>query len=344
MTRHRSPTTSKNSQATALLALAAARRPVPAPCLNDEQLALLIDGRGGHEQKNLLAHLAHCPDCYQRWLLASDNRAALRGRLRRLRPVGLALAAAACLVLYLQVVELDETPLAPLPPVPQAILTDKAELSSSSAQTKRMPLRDKKEIPAGGAPPTTVSTVPLPEPAPIADGGASPQQAERLKGKVAAPPAAERAPSPAPFASSPAPGQLLSPEKEKKSAAAPPLQGAGPTAPTAVSSSSPAKAAENSARPLAETAAALAPTFAELGQWRRDLATACLHHESEPQAWRLLSERGQRLRHSHAAFWDGDGNVDTILLTLSEGIEHADSVALACRRILDELAKKGMDK
>jgi len=33
----------------------------------------------------------------ERWLLAGDNRAALRGRLRRLRPIGLALAAAACL-------------------------------------------------------------------------------------------------------------------------------------------------------------------------------------------------------------------------------------------------------
>jgi hypothetical protein len=298
MPPHRSPTTSNTSRATALLALATARKPPSTPCLDDEQLALLIDGRSGHEQKKLLAHLAHCPDCYQRWLLASDNRAALRGRLRRLRPIGLALAAAACLVLYLQVVELDKTPLAPLPAAPQAVLpektsADKAESSSLSAQTKPMPLQDKKEAPEVATPKETVPAIPPPAPVPMADGGVSPPPGERLKGKAAAP-------SPAPL-------------------------------------SAPARASREAAQPLAETATAPAPPGAELDQWRRDLAEACRRHEDDPHTWRLLRERGQRLQHSH-------GTVDTALLALIQEIEGADSVAPACRRILDELAKNGMDK
>jgi hypothetical protein len=315
MTPHRSPTTANTSRATALVALAAAQKPPSTPCLDDEQLALLLDGRSGHEQKNLLAHLAHCPDCYQRWLLASDNRAALRGRLRRLRPIGLALAAAACLVLYLQVVELDKTPIAPLPAAPQAVLpektsADKAESSSLSSQTKPMPLQDKKELPEVATPKETVPAIPPPAPAPKAVGDASPPPSERLKGK----------------------------------AAAPPQQEARPATPSAVPSSAPAGASGDAARSLEKTATAPAPPGAELDQWRRDLAAACRRHESDPQIWRLLRERGQRLQHGHATSWDSEGGVDTALLASIQGIEGDDSVAPACRRILDELAKNGMDK
>jgi hypothetical protein len=325
MTPHRSPTTSNTSRATALLALAAATKPPSTPCLGDEQLALLLDGRGGHEQKDLLSHLALCPDCYQRWLLASDNRAALRGRLRRLRPIGLALAAAACLVLYLQVVELDKTPIAPLPAAPQAILpektsADKAESSSLPARAKFMPLQDKKEIPEVVASTTTTPAIPLPAPAPRAVGDASPPPAERLKSTAAAPPA--------PIATLPGPRQLLSLEKENKATAAPPQQEVRPATPSAMPSSAPVGASRE---------AAPAPPDAELEQWRRDLAGACRRHEDDPHTWRLLSERGQRLQHSH-------GTVDTALLALIQEIEGADSVTPACRRILDELAKNGMDK
>lgn len=343
MTPHRSPTTANTSRATALLALAAARRPPSTRCLDDEQLALFIDGRSGNEQQNLLDHLAHCPDCYQRWLLASDNRSALRGRLRRLRPLGLALAAAACLVLYLQVVELDKTPIAPLPAAPQAVLpektsADKAESSSLPTQTKNgMPLQDKKGIPEVELPKETVPAIPLPAPAPKADGGVSPPPAERLKGKAAAPPAAERAPAPAPIATLPEAQQLRSLEKEKKAAVAPPQQEARPAEPLPVPSSAPAGASRDAARSLAETATAPAPPGTELDQWRRDLAEACRRHESDVHAWRLLLERGQRLQHSHGA-------VDTALFALIQGIEGADSVVPVCRHILDELAKNGMDK
>lgn len=339
MTPHRSPTPANTSQATALLALAAATKPPSTPCLDDEQLALLLDGRSGHEQKDLLAHLAHCPNCYQRWLLASDNRAALRGRLRRLRPIGLALAAAACLVLYLQVVELDKTPIAPLPAAPQAVLTDKtsadkAASSSLPAQTKPMPLPDKKELPTAATSTATVPAIPLPAPAPIADGDASPPQMARLKGKAAAPPA--------PIATLPKPRQQLSLEKEQKAAAAPPQKKSTPTTPSAVPSPAPPGASRDAARSMAETATA--PSGAELHQWRRDLAGACRRHEDDLHTWRLLSERGQRLQHSDAAFWDRHGTVDTTLLALTQGIERADAVAPACHRILDELAKNGMDK
>lgn len=315
MTPHRSPTTANTSRATALLALAATTKPPSTPCLDDEQLALLLDGHSGHEQKDLLAHLAHCPTCYQRWLLASDNRAALRGRLRRMRPIGLALAAAACLVLYLQVVELDKTPLAPLPAAPQAVLpektsADKAESSSLPVQTNSLLLQDKKGIPEVAPPKETIPAIPLPAPAPKADGGVSPSPAERLKGK----------------------------------AAAPPTQEMRPAIPSAEPSPAPAGASREAARSLAETATDPAPTGAELDQWRRDLAGACRRHEDDPHTWRLLSERGQRLQHGHAASWDKLGTIDTVLLALVQEIEGAGSVAPACRRILDELAKNGMDK
>ena len=75
MTSRRSSRTDRETQAAALLALDKAAQPPPGPCLDDDQLALLLDGRAGKNHQARLTHLAHCPECYRRWqLAAADHR------------------------------------------------------------------------------------------------------------------------------------------------------------------------------------------------------------------------------------------------------------------------------
>ena len=75
------------------------------PCLDDLQLAQLVDGRlSAQEQERAWRHLAGCPHCYERWLLVSS---ALPGKKNWKRPLlsvaGGLLAAAASVMLYLNI-------------------------------------------------------------------------------------------------------------------------------------------------------------------------------------------------------------------------------------------------
>lgn len=109
----------KNSKqkAMALLTLAADPVAVPSICPSDEEMAALIEGRGTENEILLIwTHLGGCDKCYGTWLSLKKNKKqdAPRGRfyylnsLRKIRYLGAALAAAACITVYLNVVTMEE--------------------------------------------------------------------------------------------------------------------------------------------------------------------------------------------------------------------------------------------
>lgn len=104
-------------QAAALLTLAKESGAAAGPCLSDEQLAAMIDGRiGDGLQQQFREHLSGCGRCYEVWLLLGGlkKRGVTRGRLvrlstlRRFSYIGSALAAAASVVVYLNISRFEE--------------------------------------------------------------------------------------------------------------------------------------------------------------------------------------------------------------------------------------------
>lgn len=102
----------------AAVVLALAGEPGNGPCLGDEELALFASGGGSRMEKaKWLQHVGLCPTCREQWLLVRqslEHQGRERGRLyrlsvfrslRSLRSIGLTLAAAASVAVYLQIVK-----------------------------------------------------------------------------------------------------------------------------------------------------------------------------------------------------------------------------------------------
>lgn len=330
MTSRRSPTADKIHQAAALLTLAATAKPPPGPCLDDEQLALLLDDRSGSKPEILLAHLAHCPECYQRWRLAGSERPARPSFWKKSRPIGALLAAAACVALYFQVIKLGESPIAPLPISGPTLSLEKAEQSSeiSAPQSQK---------------PATSEAVPASPPARVAVDKEKIDPAEPPRGKGQAVVPRDVAPVPAPAAKSvepppPAPSAI----KEQKALGEgmaipkePPPQERMAAAP-AIADQAIAPA------PAARAAAKLA--VSQFAAWRRELAEACRRESGDFSRWGELARRGQGLQPGRAVLGDQEKAAVATLLALLQGIDRPEAVAPTCRLILAELAKTGVDK
>ena len=101
-------------KATTILALAADRGAVRGSCLTSEEMAALVEGRsGGTALPAVWEHLSTCDSCYAEWLLLTKSvkPEVLRGRLYHLRRLtnlrylGTALAVAATIAVYVQVIK-----------------------------------------------------------------------------------------------------------------------------------------------------------------------------------------------------------------------------------------------
>lgn len=332
MTRRRSPSTDGENQAAALLALAAAGKTPPGPCLDDEQLALLLDGRSGKNRQEWLAHLAYCPECYQRWRLAgAEHRPRRLAGWQKSRPIGLLLAAAACVALYYQVIKLGESPITPLPMSRPPLSLEKAEPAAEVPPTQ-------------AAPPASPLAVPASPPARVAEDKkeAAPLESPRQKGKAPVPVAV--APPSTPAAKSAAPPPTFSPQKEKETVEegrTTPRQ-APPQERRAVAPTMADQAIPSAPAPAALVAGNLGEE--SLAEWRRELVDACRQGEGDLSRWRALAARGRRLQPDQAAPDDQDKATLATLLALLQGIDSPEAVAPTCRRILVELAKTGADK
>ena len=111
---------------TALLGLALSGTSEPAgPCLSDQEMAALVDNTcSGKEREYCFQHLANCDSCYRHWLelskiVANDNKMQdENSRPRIIRPqffawTGSLLAAAASVVIFLQITGKAPTPVVP---------------------------------------------------------------------------------------------------------------------------------------------------------------------------------------------------------------------------------------
>ncbi len=111
---------------TALLGLALSGTSEPAgPCLSDQEMAALVDNTcSGKEREYYFQHLANCDSCYRHWLelskiVANDNKMQdENSRPRIIRPqffawTGSLLAAAASVVIFLQITGKAPTPVVP---------------------------------------------------------------------------------------------------------------------------------------------------------------------------------------------------------------------------------------
>ena len=305
-------------KATALLTLAADQGKVRGLCLKDEEMAALVDGRcGGARLSAILAHLGTCDRCYAEWLFLKKNvQEAPRGRLyhlsrwRKLRYLGTALAAAASIAVYLNVVKMEDQA------VEQAVLPQTMRLQEQNLAIPPLLSTDKEEKDKS-APLVKEAPAPLPAAllaAPQAIGGGT------VKGILEGPPAPRQS--------------IAKPQEERQKPAA---------------ASMPAKrqAAEDltadSARPMAESAGtpAAAPAEENIGDWLEQLHAACLSGKDEAQFWRDMTVRGMRLQTSQAAIPPGvAGAKMATILALVQGISGPGTAPQQCRLILAELANE----
>lgn len=310
----------RSDKATALLTLAAEKGEVPGSCLSDEELTLLVEGRSGHREiAELWAHLGNCDKCYEVWLsLRSGMKAeAPRGRLYRLPRVrtfgyiGTALAAAASIVVYLNVVKMDKLAEQEVAP-PTIHLQDK---KSASPQPVPLPAREEKDEQAGMAEqaPDVLSVVPPAAPAAVDGTG---------KGRV------EPVSQP--------PGQSREkPQEARQKAASVPLPVERKAAKGVVG---------DAALPLAESAVApaAAPPPEDVGGWLEELRSACLSGRQEAQFWNEMTVRGERLQARQVGGPAGRAEGKLVnVLALVQGMSEPDTVKEQCRLILAELAKEG---
>ena len=101
-----------------LLTLAAEDKGVlSGPCLSDEELAVMVEGRDGKNRyPKLWEHLGTCPKCYEAWLFLKKNMQQERsrgrlyrfGKLPKLAYLGTVLAAAASIAVYLNIADMPE--------------------------------------------------------------------------------------------------------------------------------------------------------------------------------------------------------------------------------------------
>ena len=299
-------------KATALLTLAADKGKVRGSCLKDEEMAALVDGRSGVTAlPEIWAHLSTCDRCYAEWLLLQKNvqQEAHRGRLyhlsrwRKLRYLGTALAAAASIAVYLNVVKMEDKAVEQAVN-PRTIFQEDTNVATPPSVSSK----DKEEkitsVPLAEQAPALLPAAPMAAPTAIGSGTAN--------GKFAVPPA---------------PGQsVVKPQEERQKPAAAPIPAKRQVAKDLTA---------DSARSMAEGAGA--PAVENLGDWLEQLRAACLSGRDEAQFWRDMAARGMRLQTPQAGV--AEAKLATVL-ALVQGISGPGTAQQQCRLILAELAKE----
>lgn len=312
-------------KATALLTLAADSGKASGPCLGDEEMAALVEGHGGRQVSELWAHLGACQRCYNEWLLLKKSLAAEKARVRslrfaalmKLRYIGTALAAAASIAVYLNVVRIEESPLRP-EGIPQAVL-------------------------------------PLPEKPAVLPSPALPAKVEK-KGAVqerTAPPEPRSARAPLPAVPPPAGVAALQDRQKVEPLVVSPQDSAqGKEGHHQSLGASPKRVVEKAAeKPLAETARLPAKAgggvFFGSGQgqnlddWMEELRHGCLSGGKGDLFWQDLAAQGRQLQVLPGNS-ENKQKVDNIqiLLALLQEIHGAETEAVQCRRILEALEQR----
>ncbi len=315
----------KVEKATALLTLAAVEGKVRGTCLNDEEMAGLIDGRyGAIEMSEFWEHLGSCNECYEQWLFLKKiiRQDAPGGRLyhlswlRKYRYIGTALAAAASIAVYLNVVKIEDK-VVEHAEVPQTIIMQDQNTTFQSPMP--VTLKEKKNEPA------------------------------RMKEQ--APEVLPAAPSSAPMAvgSGPAKDRLAGQPVPRQSAQKPleELQKSASTAPMNAARDAEGASVRGAALPLVESALApvAAPPMEDVGGWLEQLHTACLSGRDEAPFWNDLAARGLRLQAIKTGPPGSAAEKKMVtVLALVQEISGPDAVSPQCRLILAELAKESGNK
>jgi hypothetical protein len=308
----------KVEQAMVLLTLATEVNGVSGPCLGDEELAALVEGRGEKRSlAELWAHLGSCSKCYEEWLFLkkSMQQERPRGRLYRLsrlpklRYLGTALAAAASIAVYLNVVKVTEKNVEQAVILQTHISQDKNIAASPPAPV--VVEKDKEiEINKSEQAPKTLSVVPPAAPMDVGSGSAA-KKGRRETARQSAEKPLE--------------------EKQKRIPSVPSEQ---------VVRKVQQEPATDAALSPVEGSAHL-PVISEmvsLEAWFAQLQTACLSGREEAVLWQNMAVRGAQLQ---ALQPGGDAQQKlTAVVALVKGITGPDKVQPQCRLILDELAKK----
>ncbi|MDK9708033.1 MAG: hypothetical protein OEL83_13405 [Desulforhopalus sp.] len=325
----------KAAKARVLLTLAATGEKVHGPCLSDGEMAALVDGRSagqGRELPELRAHLADCRKCYAEWLFlkGAHKQAVPRGRLyhlsrfRKLSYIGTALAAAASIAIYLNVVDMEMAVVEKVP-MPPVILHDKniAPVPSIPAPPLAPAAKEERAEPKKVAEQVQPQRLPSPVPpaASVAEGG------DAVKGRTV-----NQAPPPQRAA-----GSL--PEERQKEKAAAPVKMAREAAPLVEQDAAVFSGEAKVARAPAFPAAAV-PAASDAGAWFNELRLACQAGRSESDFWSEMVARGVKLQSSQTDQGFEKAKI-AALLPLVQGINGPDTLHQQCRLILAELAKEG---
>jgi len=313
-------------KATVLLTLAADSGKASGPCLSDEEMAALVEGHGSRRQvSELWAHLSACQRCYDEWLLLKKSLAAEKVRVRslrfaalkKLRYIGTALAAAASIAVYLNVVRMEESPPRPetarqmiLPPQEKPAVLPSPSLSAKAE--KKGAVQEREALPEPRS-----SRAPLPAVPPPA-GVAAVQDRQKVEPLVVPP--------------------QDSPQVDEGH-----HQSLG---------ASPKRMVEKAAeKPLGETARLPAEAGGgvyfgsgqgqDLDGWMEELRQGCLSGGKGDVFWENLAARGRQLQ---ALLGNSENkqkfNELQILLALLQGIHGAETEAVQCRRILEALGQR----
>ncbi len=282
-------------------------------------MAALVDGcYGGTALSAVLAHLSTCDRCYTEWLFLRKKvrQEAPRGRLyhlgrwRKLRYLGTALAAAASIAVYLNVVKMEDKG------VEQAVVPQTMHLPDQKLAVPPLSPTDKEEkgssAPLVNQAQAVLPAAPMPAPQAIGSGSA--------KGKLEVQQAPRRS--------------IAKPQEEKQKTAPPPIQ---------AESKAGKDMSTDSARSLAESAVApaAAPAEENIGDWLEQLHAACLSGQYKAQFWRDMTARGMRLQSSQTGIPPGvAGAKMATVLALVQGISGPVTAPQQCRLILAELAKE----
>lgn len=325
----------KAEKARVLLTLAAAGGKARGPCLSDGEMAALVDGRPagqGRDLAELRAHLADCRKCYGEWLFlkGTEKQVASRGRLyhfsrfRKLSYIGTALAAAASIAIYLNVVEMEEGIIEKVP-VPQVTLHDKniAPVPSTSNPAPAMAPAVKEERAEPKKLVEQVQAQKLPAPtlpaAPVAESGGT------AKGRAV-------------MQAAPPPRAVDLEERQKTPPTAP-----APVARKAVRSAEQDAAVFSGEAKMTQTpapVAAVIPAISDTSAWLNELRLACQAGRSESEFWSEMAARGLKLQASQTDQGVGGAKIAS-LLSFVQGITGPDTLHRQCRLILTELAKEG---
>jgi len=317
----------KVEKATVLLTLAAETGEVRGPCLSDEEMAAMADGRSGESKKpELWNHLGSCSRCYEEWLFLrkSVNHSEHRGRLYRLsglrkfRYIGTVLAAAASIAVYMNVVKIEDK-ITKHTNVPQtSVLQDKN--ITLPPPTPPVAKEEKGDAAKEMEQAEVVLPTALPA-APMAVGSGL------TKGRLAVRPEPQR--------SMDKPQE----ERQKQIPATPPVQ-VERRAAKAMTSDAVAPVAKRSL-----VSGAVPPKTENIGSWIEQLQVACQSGRYETDFWNDMVVRGVRLQSLQAGQPKGEAEEKlATVLALVQQITEPDLGPQQCRLILVELAKYGESK